>query len=187
MAPPGLRIFEPGEIGGGVDRAGAGGQVVKAVLQAIAERVKAVLREFTADAFAEPAIEGGEHRLRLGECKRQQQQGAARRKFAERGAGDKEFERAGPQIGEHLGVGAEPAFGKHLEPKRAQGLAADRLGHLGQPFLRRAADRLVEAQAIIKARRRIGRHHTIIAASAGGAKPRALTVGVDRRILPRTA
>ena len=156
---------------------------MKAVLQAMAKRMNPVLRQLAADALAEPAVEGGEHRLRVGEGKRQQRQGAARRQLAEGGARDKEFERAAAQISEHLGIGAEAAFGEHLEPERAQGLAADRLGHLGQPLLRRAADRLVEAETIMIARRRIARHGSIIAAGAGGAKPRALTAGADRRIL----
>ena len=62
----GAADLDPGEIGGGMDRAGAGGQVMKAVLQAVAERMNPVLRQLAADALAEPAVEGGEHRLRVG-------------------------------------------------------------------------------------------------------------------------
>ena len=105
------------------------------------------LRQFTADLVAERAVERREHRLRLAKRERQQRQRAGRRHPAERRACHKEFERPAAHIGEHFGVGAEPALRKHLESEFAAGFLADRLRHLGEASDGRAAGRLVQAQA----------------------------------------
>ena len=108
--------------------------MMKPVLQAVTKGMDAVRHQFGSDLVAERAVERREYRLRITERERQQRQGAGRRQPAEGGAGDKEFEPARAQIGEHLRVGTEPALGKHLEPELPAGFAADRLGHLGHPL-----------------------------------------------------
>ncbi len=135
-----------------MNRARAGGQVMKPVLQRMMERVNPVLGEFAADALAERAVERREHRARVLEREGQQWQSAGRRQIAQGGAGDEEFEGARAHVGEHLGVRAEPAFGKHLEPELPVGFPADRLGHLSEPSSGGAAGRLVEAEAMVEAR-----------------------------------
>lgn len=80
----------------------------------------------------------------------------------EGGARDKKFERALTQIGEHLGIGAELAFRKHVEPQRAIGLLADRLSYLREAFGGWAADRLIEPKPVVKARCRVVLHWAII-------------------------
>src|SRR6516225_8711154 len=123
--------------------------MMKAVLPATAKGVEAVCCQLTANAVTEPAVEGGEHCLRLGKRERQQWQCAGRRHLAEGGPSHKEFERTGAQIGEHLWVGSEPALGKHLEAEFATGLLVDCLGHLDGPPGGRAAGRLVQTQSIV--------------------------------------
>src|SRR5205823_982359 len=71
-------------------------------------------------------------------------------------------------IGKHLRVGTEPAFREDLEPECAAGIAADRLGHLGEAPCRRAVRGLIEAETVMKAG--IG-HSRIIIGSAGRTMP----------------
>src|SRR5439155_1730439 len=52
----------------------------------------------------------------------------------------------------HAGLGAEPAFREYLEAERTFGVAADRLGHLGEAARGRAVRRLVEAEAVVEVR-----------------------------------
>lgn len=55
-----------------------------------------------------------------------------RRDLAERRPRHKEFERAAAHIGEHLGVGPEPAFGKDVDEKLPARLLTDRLRHFNK-------------------------------------------------------
>src|SRR6266404_2714984 len=57
--------LQPGEIGGGVNRPGAGRQMMKSVLQAMTEGVDPVFRQLAANLVAQRAIEGCEHGLRI--------------------------------------------------------------------------------------------------------------------------
>ena len=154
--------LQSGEIGGGVDRPRAGRQMMKPVLQAMAEGMDPVLRQLAADLIAERAVERCEHRLRIEKCEGQQRQCAGRRDLPERRTCHEEFEHAGAHIGEHLGVGSEPALRKHLDEEFPTRIPKDRLRHLGDPFDGRAGARLVEAKAIVKSRILIGRHRAII-------------------------
>jgi hypothetical protein len=117
--------------------------MVKAVLQAVAESVQTVLRQFAVDLIAERAVEGSEYRFRIAECEGQQRQRAGRRDLAECGSGQKKIERTRSQISKHFRVGTEPALRKHLEAEFATGLLADCLGHLDDPPRCGTAGRLV--------------------------------------------
>ena len=144
--------LEPGEIIGVADRPVTGGDVVEAVEPAIAKGMQARLSQLAPDHLAERTVECGEHRGVVLESEGQQWQGTRWRDAAQGRPGEKEFEPARLQIGEHLRVGAEPAFREDVEAELAVGVAADRLGHLGEAARRRAVRRLVDPEAIMKAR-----------------------------------